>query len=889
MTSTGTVDENGILLVEFQKAVASLTVNGETELYPTVTAALEAAASSTSAENVLKLLADVEGGMTIESGTFTLDLNGYTVAGANGPALVLLDGNVTFIDSSAEKTGRIFKSDGNTLSVFGGKAIIDGIILEGRNGLYVNDAQAVVRDITIIATGYASTGVGISGSGKVEINGGTVNCSNLGVLIYDDAGSCTITGGTVKGGPDIDIYIISDGTLTITGGSFRHDPSDWVAEGYTEKWNSETELYDVVKGYKVEIEQPEDGKVETDKDTPAPGEDVTVTVTPDEGKEVADVTVKDENGNEIDVNDNGDGTYTYEQPDGNVSVEVSFRAKSYKVTFVDDNGTVLREQTVEHAKSAVAPADPVRTGYTFTGWDKTFESITGPLTVTAKYSINKYTIAFAANGGSEVTAITQNYNTTVVKPADPTKTGYDFGGWYADAELTSAYVFGTMPADNITVYAKWNPASGIAYTVKHYHQNISGSGYDLYESETLRGITNTETAAAAKNYSGFTAQSFAQTTILPDGSTVVEIKYDRNVYTVTLVADGGIIRADNVTEYTYGVGAKLPTNVTRGGFYFGGWYDNKNCSGTAIAEISAADIGNKTFYAKWIFIFVPIVTPTYPPVVEGGAGGAVAVTPKNPEKGSTVTVKPAPDSGFEVDKVTVTDKNGTPVTVTDNGDGTYSFKQPSGKVNVEVTFKETVKVCPGDKTCPMYGYTDLDRSAWYHDGVHFCLENKLMNGMSATTFAPGEATSRAMIVTILWRLAGEPVVNYAMSFKDVTAGAWYTEAIRWAASQGIVNGYSDAAFGPNDNITREQLAAILYRYEQKNGGGFKGMWMFRMDYVDLADVSDWAFEAICWMNMNSIVNGKPGKIMDPKGSATRAEAAVMLQRYCDVISKSKGN
>jgi hypothetical protein len=161
--------------------------------------------------------------------------------------------------------------------------------------------------------------------------------------------------------------------------------------------------------------------------------------------------------------------------------------------------------------------------------------------------------------------------------------------------------------------------------------------------------------------------------------------------------------------------------------------------------------------------------------------------------------------------------------------------------------------------------------------------------MSATTFAPGEATSRAMIVTILWRLAGEPVVNYAMSFKDVTAGAWYTEAIRWAASQGIVNGYSDAAFGPNDNITREQLAAILYRYEQKNGGGFKGMWMFRMDYVDLADVSDWAFEAICWMNMNSIVNGKPGKIMDPKGSATRAEAAVMLQRYCDVISKSKGN
>ena len=133
------------------------------------------------------------------------------------------------------------------------------------------------------------------------------------------------------------------------------------------------------------------------------------------------------------------------------------------------------------------------------------------------------------------------------------------------------------------------------------------------------------------------------------------------------------------------------------------------------------------------------------------------------------------------------------------------------------------------------------------------------------------------------------MVNYAMSFDDVASDTWYTEAIRWAASEGIVNGYSDTAFGPNDNITREQLATILYRYEQKNGGGFKGMWMFRMDYVDLAEVSDWAYEAMCWMNMNSIVNGKPGKVLDPKGNATRAEAATMLYRYCDIIGKDEKN
>lgn len=289
------------------------------------------------------------------------------------------------------------------------------------------------------------------------------------------------------------------------------------------------------------------------------------------------------------------------------------------------------------------------------------------------------------------------------------------------------------------------------------------------------------------------------------------------------------------------------------------------------------------------FPYIPIITPTYPPVVNSGDNGNVVVSPMKPEKGDTVTIIPNPDSGYEVDEIIVTDKNGNPVTVVDNGGGTYSFKQPSGKVNIEVTFKQIVKVCPGDKSCPMYGYTDLDMTAWYHDGVHFCIENKLMNGTSTTTFAPGATTSRAMIVTILWRLAGEPVVNYAMNFEDVDADQWYTEAIRWAASEGIVNGYSDAAFGPNDNITREQLATILYRYEQKNGGGFKGMWMIRMDYVDLADVSDWAYEAMCWMNMNSIVNGRPGKILDPKGNATRAEAAAMLYRYCDSIGKDDEN
>ena len=654
--------------------------------------------------------------------------------------------------------------------------------------------------------------------------------------------------------------------------------------------------------------------------------------------------------------------------DGSTVVKIFYSRNSYDLTFNLDNGSNPVTTSVKYGAAITAPTGFEKTGYTFSGWDKTVAETmpANNVTYTAQWTAHTYTVKFDANVPADSVLVsgtmanqTLTYdkkealtaNTYVVK-------GYKFAGWvYDETTYTDKQEVVNLAADQdavITMKAVWDPADGVSYTVKHMIEKLDGSGYDVHETDTTRtGKTGASTNALKVDIAGFTVvEPIAQQTIKGDGSTVVEIFYSRdsykltfdpangsepivttvkfedtitkpsdpektghtfagwnpavaekmpssdttytahwtaNTYTVTLITNGGTIREGNVTEYTYGVGAKLPTNVIRSGYYFGGWYDNEDCKGNAVTEISTTDIGDKTFYAKWNFIYIPIITPTYPPVVDGGDNGDVVVTPAQPEKGDTVTILPDPDVGYEVDEVIVTDKNGNPVTVVDNGDGTYSFKQPSGKVNIEVTFKEIVKVCPGDKTCPMYVYTDLDMTAWYHDGVHFCIENKLMNGTSTTTFAPGATTSRAMIVTILWRLAGEPVVNYAMSFEDVAADTWYTEAIRWAASEGIVNGYSDTAFGPNDNITREQLATILYRYEQKNGGGFKGMWMFRMDYVDLADVSDWAYEAMCWMNMNSIVNGKPGKVLDPKGNATRAEAATMLYRYCDVIGKDDEN
>lgn len=466
---------------------------------------------------------------------------------------------------------------------------------------------------------------------------------------------------------------------------------------------------------------------------------------------------------------------------------------------------------------------------------------------------------------------------------------------YTDVTLTVSVILNEKTPQNITGVTG---AEGLIYngnTQQGYTGTPASEKYTGSYEITYTGRDNSYNSSVAPTDAG----EYTVTFKIPD----TDLYYSGNVsVNFTIGKAQATVTADDKEAY---VGKRMPELTYKVSGLIGSdtinvelsCDANMNRTGETPIVVTATDPNgnyeittvNGTLTVKMIYLPIIPSNPTYPPVVDGDDNGDVTVTPKNPEKGDTVTITPDPDAGYEVDEIVVSDKNGNPVEVIDNRDGTYSFKQPNGKVNIEVTFKEIEKVCPRDYTCPMYGYTDLDMNVWYHDGVHFCIENKLMNGTSTTTFAPGATTSRAMIVTILWRLAGEPIVNYAMSFDDVASDTWYTEAIRWAASEGIVNGYSDTAFGPNDNITREQLATILYRYEQKNGGGFKGMWMFRMDYVDLAEVSDWAYEAMCWMNMNSIVNGKPGKVLDPKGNATRAEAATMLYRYCDIIGKDEKN
>ena len=269
-------------------------------------------------------------------------------------------------------------------------------------------------------------------------------------------------------------------------------------------------------------------------------------------------------------------------------------------------------------------------------------------------------------------------------------------------------------------------------------------------------------------------------------------------------------------------------------------------------------------------------TPTYSVILPGRVeGGTVTAKKSYAEEGETFRFTVTPDEGWELDTLSVTDNRGTELDVKYEGDSVYSFKMPARRVEIQVSFRE---IPP--ESLP---FTDIADNAWYADAVRYVYEHGLMAGTSATTFAPDVTTSRAMIATILWRMAGSPVVNYAMNYTDVAQGQWCSEAIRWATSEGIVGGYGNGLFGTNDPITREQLATMLWRYAQTEGYDVSvGENTNILSYTDVADLSEYAISAMQWAVGAGIINGTgDGSTLSPQGQATRAQAAVMLTRFCE--------
>jgi len=274
-------------------------------------------------------------------------------------------------------------------------------------------------------------------------------------------------------------------------------------------------------------------------------------------------------------------------------------------------------------------------------------------------------------------------------------------------------------------------------------------------------------------------------------------------WNITYVTDGGTINGAYPTTYTEGTVTVLPTDVTKPGYTFLGWF-TAYIGGVQVRQIEATETGDKTFYARWQKTVLP------PP----------PVTP------------------------------GTPVTPA----------RPAAPVGLP--------------------FADVSSSDWFYNDVRYVYEKGIMDGTGADRFSPNAPLTRAMIVTILYRMAGSPSVSGSSDFTDVAAGKWFAKAVAWAAANGIVNGYGSGLFGPNDPVTREQLAAILYRYAVYGGMTAVTLEENLGSFADTAQLSAYAIQAMNWAVGQGLINGS-GSNLVPKAQATRAQVAAIIHRYLE--------
>lgn len=371
------------------------------------------------------------------------------------------------------------------------------------------------------------------------------------------------------------------------------------------------------------------------------------------------------------------------------------------------------------------------------------------------------------------------------------------------------------------------------------------------------------------------------------------------IYTITFDANGGIVSSAPMTTNADGRLITLPI-PSRVGYIFNGWYTAPT-GGTRITT-DTVFTENSTVYAHWTYtgsnggstpgsgspsgssnfsngnsssntISIPIIT-----------GGKISVNPKSAAKGTTITITVTPDSGYELDRLTVTDADGNELTLTDKGNGKFIFTMPASKVEITASFKKiaTPNEQPEHPSTP-YPFTDVPAGVWYSDAVQYVYDMGMMAGITSTTFGPEVTTNRGMIVTMLYRLEGEPSVGTA-NFTDVPAGEWYSAAVTWAETNGIVNGTTATTFEPLVPITRQQMAAILYRYANYKGYNV-GAQTDLSSFDDANQVDPYALTAMQWANTEGLITGTTSTTLAPNGDATRAQVATIMMRFCKNVAK----
>lgn len=840
------------------------------------------------------------------------------------------------------KGGHLISEQDVTIYVPAGTLNVSGGIIEGCTAIYVKSGTTSITGGTIKGTGeekkYQYVGDGCvptgdavvidacgypNGDPAIEISGGNFESTNASAVADYQHGENEAE------------------EILVTGGTFDSDVSKYIPSGMT--WDDETGKVTVdtskavasVNGVGYDDLQEAINAAES-KDTVTLLSNTTenVTIAEDDniildlnGFTLSGGTDKDSDGNntvhkdKAAITNNGiitirdsNGSGVIKRDDVNVSAD-SYYVLLNKGTMIIESGTIYNNSGVNGEGSSLIcnlGTNSKEATLTISGGkiqqdnfiavkndDYGILNVTGGTIISNEQAIQNWNEAEVIGGTMRGDVITWSY-IQVPNNAKMSISGGKIEGNVCSINYYSNNSYGTAPevtiSDNACVMGTlgtYTYNSGVQIPVVDDQAKITVNGGDfgnpvseLYLDESLTAELYSTRRNPDAPYSYYKDTSEALENAQPgDNITVVNsetvdthkvtFNYNYNNGTSNVVA----IVADNER-------ITLPTPDNRTGYTFNGWRSSAD-NDLHKADTSVTITKDTTFTADWTRNQTDRPSGggssssdrTYSIDVDvtGSRGGSVTLSPTRASAGTRVTITVRPNSGYELDELTVLDEDGDEVRLTQRTDTTYTFHMPDGKVTVEAAFTLA------QTQTPQTTFADVPASAWYYNAVEYVYENGLMSGVSGGRFAPDDTLTRAMLVQTLYAMEGRPAAASA-GFADVASGDWYASAVNWAAANGVVSGVSETGFGPNNALTREQLALILYRFAQYKGYDVTGTSDLAA-YADGSSVSGWAAEAMGWAVDAGLISGVGGNQIAPTGTASRAQVAQILMNFCENVAR----
>lgn len=744
-----------------------------------------------------------------------------------------------YAKTTIENGVTITNPTGNTVTLAAGELVINGGTFNGGNTIGGVEGTGGAIDVSTSSAIYVQQH-GTNLPTKVTINGGIFNAA---IPLYQEKGKNDKDNEGESSAPELVEIVVKDGKfasnrniadggvavksddnrLTIEGGYFTTDPSDYCDEGLTGIPSTEP-------GYAFTVGT---AAKEVKPATAAPNVDASkISDTTDKAtaKEVSESVTDTNNVLSAAASDVANS----------ISPEQVTQAKEQlkKDLSISDNSTTI--YTYAQAYLKVTPTDVKKSGNTITSITMDIQPMYRVVAST-KNKANEIILVSDETAGKTKNAIVLNGSDTKLTNIQTMK---------ISLELPSTF---TVNNDNqVYVQHKGHEYIATVTTGENSKQIAIFTNPDGFSTFT---ISSTSTAVAKIGDNRYT--SLQDAVDASNDKDVIEIIGGNSPYSATMSGSSRTITVKNGTagEIKVTINGTEKTLAAKNG---------ENAGGSA-----------EFTYTRPSHNGSGSTSTTYNVNVNAATNGAVAADKKTASKGTTVTVTASPSKGYVVDAVKVVDKDGKDVAVTGK-DGKYVFTMPASAVTVTGSFKAET---PAPVALP---FSDVKSGNWFYDAVKYAYAQGLMTGTSATTFAPNGTMNRAMIVTVLYRLEKSPAVTGASKFTDVPAGQWYSDAVAWAAANKIVNGYDETTFGPMNAVTREQMAAILFRYEQVKGLENVTLEENLNRFPDQNKISAYAIPALQWAVGQKIINGNANGTLDPTGTATRAQVA---QIFTNLLNK----